>query len=285
MAKMEFHGRGSAAPCRWVAVHHGGSGSLGLDHIHIAANIVAEDGTVWNDYNDRPRSQAACHEVARELVFEREDGSTFQLSRVDGQAHQPRSTRVRERRARERLRAWDRRRRSRYSMRPASRGGHAAAGWRGSTRRAPGRRTAPAAHWNGSSARRRKAARDEIDFVSLLRAEGLRVKPRFATGGQHVVGYSVAFKGRGRAVVQRHPPRTRPEAPSDPCRRELARAGRRRGRLGLEQPDSATAAAARAGAAVQSGDRGLRNCAKSSWPSTPGSGSRGHTRPGTRRRS
>lgn len=42
-----------------------------------------------------------------------------------------------------------------------------------------------------------KAARDEIDFVSLLRAEGLRVKPRFVQGGVQVVGYSVAFKGPG----------------------------------------------------------------------------------------
>ena len=87
MAKMEFHGRGSDAPCRWVAVHHGGSGSHGLDHIHIAANIVAEDGTVWSDYRERERSHQACDEIAQELVFERTDGSTFQLSRVDGHQH------------------------------------------------------------------------------------------------------------------------------------------------------------------------------------------------------
>jgi len=31
----------------------------------------------------------------------------------------------------------------------------------------------------------------------LLRAEGLRAKPRFAKGGEQVVGYSVAFKGGG----------------------------------------------------------------------------------------
>lgn len=87
MAKIEFYGRSSEAPCRWVAVHHGLTGSLGLDHIHIAANIVAEDGTAWNDYNDRPRSQAACDAIVQELVFEREDGTSFQLSPVDGQAH------------------------------------------------------------------------------------------------------------------------------------------------------------------------------------------------------
>jgi hypothetical protein len=87
MEKMEFHGRDSDAACRWVAVHHGGSGSLGLDHIHIAGNIVAENGTVWNDYRERERSHQACDEIAQQLVFEREDGTTFQLSRVDGHQH------------------------------------------------------------------------------------------------------------------------------------------------------------------------------------------------------
>ncbi len=68
-------------------MHHGGSGSLGLDHVHIAGNIVAEDGSVWNDYRERERSHQACDEIAQGLVFEREDGSTFQLSRVDGHQH------------------------------------------------------------------------------------------------------------------------------------------------------------------------------------------------------
>ncbi len=196
IAKIEFHGRDSDAPCRWLAIHHGGSGSHGLDHIHIAANIVAEDGTVWNDYRERERSHHACDLLAKELLFHREDGTSFQLSRVDGHKHsrgqkgfvkgelesdyergidignplleasgKPQQTRVG--------------RVTRIDPTTARRAN--------STRRTLERIVTAAA----------RAARDEIDFVSLLRTEGLRVKPRFATGSQQVVGYSVAFKGKG----------------------------------------------------------------------------------------
>jgi hypothetical protein len=47
-----FSGADGKAPCRWVAVRHGHS-SEGNDHIHIAVNLVREDGTkasAWNDY-------------------------------------------------------------------------------------------------------------------------------------------------------------------------------------------------------------------------------------------
>jgi len=40
---------------RWLAQHHGLSKD-GRDHIHIAANIVTEDGRQWNDYDDRVSS-------------------------------------------------------------------------------------------------------------------------------------------------------------------------------------------------------------------------------------
>jgi hypothetical protein len=196
MTRMEFHGRGSDVPCRWVAVHHGGSGSHGLDHIHIAGNVVAEDGTVWSDYRERERSHQACDEIAQELVFQRPDGSTFQLSRVDGHQHkrgqkgfvrgelesdyergidvgEPVADGAGEPRRTERGRV---ERVDPTTARPAN-----------GTRRTLERIVSEAA----------KAARDEIDFVALLRAETLRVKPRFAKGGEQVVGYSVAFKGRG----------------------------------------------------------------------------------------
>ena len=196
IAKIEFHGRGSDTPCRWLAIHHGGSGSHGLDHIHIAANIVAEDGTVWNDYRERERSHHACDLVAQELVFHREDGTGFQLSRVDGHQHnRGQKGFVKGELESDFMRGIDvgdpivetsgkpqRTRGGRVTridpatVRPAN-----------STRRTLERIVSSAA----------KAARDEIDFVSLLRTEGLRVKPRFAKGGEQVVGYSVAFKGPG----------------------------------------------------------------------------------------
>lgn len=53
---------GVKAPCRWVAVRHGVSGN-GNDHIHLAVNLVREDGTKASIHNDFKRAQ----KVAREL--------------------------------------------------------------------------------------------------------------------------------------------------------------------------------------------------------------------------
>ncbi|MDO5049362.1 MAG: relaxase/mobilization nuclease domain-containing protein [Actinomycetaceae bacterium] len=60
MDQMEFTSASGKAECRWVAIHHGVSKNGG-DHIHIAANIIREDGTRWNFWNDQPRSQRACN--------------------------------------------------------------------------------------------------------------------------------------------------------------------------------------------------------------------------------
>lgn len=60
MDEMEFTAASGKSECRWVAIHHGTSKNGG-DHIHIAANIIREDGTRWNSWNDQPRSQRACN--------------------------------------------------------------------------------------------------------------------------------------------------------------------------------------------------------------------------------
>ena len=62
MDEMGFTGKDGKAPCRWVAVHHG-SAKNGGDHIHIMANIVREDGTKWNRYQD----QVVARKVANRL--------------------------------------------------------------------------------------------------------------------------------------------------------------------------------------------------------------------------
>lgn len=62
MDEMGFTGKDGKAPCRWVAVHHGSSKNGG-DHIHIMANIVREDGTKWNRYQD----QVVARKVANRL--------------------------------------------------------------------------------------------------------------------------------------------------------------------------------------------------------------------------
>ena len=62
MDEMGFTGKDGKAPCRWVAVHHG-SAKNGGDHIHIMANIVREDGTRWNRWQDQPRAMRAANRI------------------------------------------------------------------------------------------------------------------------------------------------------------------------------------------------------------------------------
>jgi len=62
MDEMGFTGKDGKAPCRWVAVHHGAS-KAGGDHIHIMANIVREDGTRWNRWQDQPRAMRAANRI------------------------------------------------------------------------------------------------------------------------------------------------------------------------------------------------------------------------------
>lgn len=57
---MGFTEASGKAACRWVAIHHGPSKN-GQDHIHIAASMVREDGSMWeNRYLDYDRTQKAC---------------------------------------------------------------------------------------------------------------------------------------------------------------------------------------------------------------------------------
>jgi hypothetical protein len=56
-----FDGSDGKAPCRWVAVRHGLS-TAGNDHIHLAVDLVREDGTkasTWNDYRKVGRACSA----------------------------------------------------------------------------------------------------------------------------------------------------------------------------------------------------------------------------------
>ena len=88
MSEMGFTGTDGKAPCRWVAIHHG-SAKNGGDHIHIAANIVREDGTKWNPWYDQRKAQRACntleHRYGLLVVESRERGRG---SRCDSAAAQ-----------------------------------------------------------------------------------------------------------------------------------------------------------------------------------------------------
>jgi hypothetical protein len=64
------------AAVRWEADHHG-LNAEGLDHIHMAAEVVSDNGNVWEDVYDEQRAQAAAGIIERE----------FGLQLVDGHQH------------------------------------------------------------------------------------------------------------------------------------------------------------------------------------------------------
>lgn len=155
--RMEFDGedddgREVKAPCRWVAVHHGKSVNGG-DHVHLAINLVREDGTKASTRNDyRRASQAAA-------AIERTPG--YGLVIVEGRevGRSARAELMRE----------------------------LAAVETGDAAETP---TARIARTVRASA---VGSTSEAEFVRRLRREGLWVRPRFVSGGQDVVvGYSVA---------------------------------------------------------------------------------------------
>ncbi|MFC0247012.1 MULTISPECIES: relaxase/mobilization nuclease domain-containing protein [Citricoccus] len=63
--RMGFIDPDGAQSSRWVAVHHGVS-KAGNDHIHIAVQLVREDGTKANIHNDYYRAQKVCGELEAE---------------------------------------------------------------------------------------------------------------------------------------------------------------------------------------------------------------------------
>jgi len=61
-----FSGADGKTPCRWVAVRHGPS-KEGNDHIHVAVNLVREDGTKASTWNDYRKAGKACAELEERL--------------------------------------------------------------------------------------------------------------------------------------------------------------------------------------------------------------------------
>lgn len=64
MKDMDFTGDGGKAPARWVAVRHGLSKN-GNDHIHIVASMVRDDGTKWNSWKSKYKSQQAARALEK----------------------------------------------------------------------------------------------------------------------------------------------------------------------------------------------------------------------------
>ena len=183
---MEFDdNEGTKAPCRWVAVRHGVS-TNGNDHIHIAVNLVREDGTKASTHHDFRRAQTAARALeARYGLEELESVRAERSTRGYNPAEREAQARARARAKYERTRtkqgtempAWE-------HLEGADRQARIA-----SELRTDQPRYLLALKVRGCAT----AAQDEAEFVRRLRREGLIVRPRFADGRTDVItGFSVA---------------------------------------------------------------------------------------------
>jgi MobA/VirD2-like, nuclease domain len=148
-----FSGGDGKAPCRWIAVRHGLS-KEGNDHIHVAVNLIREDGTKASTWNDYRKAGKACEEIEARFGLEHVPGrithrSVPEPSRADREisaaCDDPEPLRVRLER----------------TVRACA-----------------------------------AAAASEAKFVALARANGLLIRPRYATGTDRpaVTGYAVAIR-------------------------------------------------------------------------------------------
>lgn len=176
------------AGCRWVAIRHGVS-TNGNDHIHIAVNLVREDGTKASTHNDFRRAQAAAR--ALEVAYAKYGLQSLESSRAD-RATRGYDPAEREAQARSRARAkYERARAAEPAGMPAWEhlDGNDRQERIASEMRTDQPRYLLAVKVRGCAT----AAGDEAEFVRRMRRAGLLVRPRFADGRTDVItGYSVA---------------------------------------------------------------------------------------------
>jgi len=178
---------GLKAPCRWVAVRHGVSAN-GNDHVHLAVNLVREDGTKASVHRDFKRAQDAAR--ALEVKFGLEELESVGAERAT-RGYDPAE---REAQARARARAQHER------ERPAA--GASVPSWERleagerDARVAAQMRVAQPRHELARSVRAcAVASTDEGEFVRRLRRSGVLVRPRYADARVDVIsGYSVATR-------------------------------------------------------------------------------------------
>lgn len=178
--------QGTKAPTRWVAIHHGQS-VKGNDHIHLAVNLVREDGTKANTHRDWVNAQKASREIEREFGLRVLDGSTRGRS---GIGFHPAELEA-EARRRARGRFEQARRKGSEKRTWASLTKDERAGLIDAVKRTEQPRFALARTVRGCAT----AAADEAEFVRRLRRAGVLVRPRYAEGAVDVItGYSVAHR-------------------------------------------------------------------------------------------
>lgn len=177
---------GTKAPCRWVAIRHGLSRS-GNDHIHIAVNLVREDGTKASTHNDFQRAQS----VARALEVKH---GLEQLESVKAE----RSTRGYSPAEQARVEATA----ARIAQRKYEQHAGAGASWhelnatdRHARVTAEIRLNAPRSDLARTVRACAGASETEAEFVRRMRRSGLLVRPRYADGRTDVItGFSVAAR-------------------------------------------------------------------------------------------
>lgn len=175
---------GTKSPCRWVAVRHGVSKN-GNDHIHLAVNLVREDGTKASIHNDFRRSQSAARALEVKYGLE-------QLESVKAE----RSTRGYDPAERESVAR--RRAKAKYERQHTE--GEQPGSWENLTK---GEKAAHVAAELSETQPRHElalkvraaaaASESEAEFVRRLRRSGCILRPRFAENRTDVItGYSVA---------------------------------------------------------------------------------------------
>jgi phosphoenolpyruvate synthase/pyruvate phosphate dikinase len=150
------------AQCRWVAIRDGRSAG-GSDDAHRVVALVAEDDSKARVHNDRPRPQRAWRELERRHGL-RSWRPASEAPEAVGSSRGERAADAR------RLRDH------------GDRGEHPQRG----SRQTPERIVRACA----------TVSRDESEFVRRRREQGVRIRPRYATGGMDVVvGCSVRLAG------------------------------------------------------------------------------------------
>ena len=180
---------------RWVAVRHGLSKN-GNDHIHLAVNLVFDDGSVANLWprnadgkpvGDYQRAQNICRDLEveyglRQVGMGGRSTRGYEPGELDAEARR-RAQALHQRQHKAGLPAqrWD-------ELKPAQRAELAAA-----QRPAEAVRITLARRVRGCAV----ASADEAEFVRRLRQGGMLVRPWFARGTQDVIdGYRVALRPR-----------------------------------------------------------------------------------------
>lgn len=171
---------------RWAAVRHGVS-TNGNDHIHLAVNLVHEDGSIADVFRDWKRAQAVCRELEIEHGLQRVGmGGRSCLGYRPGEIEA--ESRRRARAAHARAHELGREPRQWVEIPQPER-----------DRIAEHYRPQEAVRWTLARSVRACAASsvDEAEFVRRVRRQGLLIRPRFAQDTQDVVvGYRVAVRPR-----------------------------------------------------------------------------------------